>query len=185
MIPRATSCSRRARRGALPDRVRLRAGLGHLKNHPFPSIKLETNDEKQVALEELFGTSLVLYLFAGTRRSPFDGPRSRHADALQQQGFCQYAWEIRKLGYRTVGASTQQPHELVHNERKGEINHDLLSDRCLRLAATLALSTFTADRTTGFHRVALLIHGGVIQRAVLADTPGSHATQVFRCLQQT
>jgi peroxiredoxin len=184
VIPRPTSCSRRARRGALPDRVRLRAGLGHLKNYPFPPIKPETRDEKPVALEELFGASLVLYLFPGTRPSPFDGSRSRNADVLQQEGFCQYAWEIRKLGYRTVGASTQQPHELVHNERKEEINHDLLSDRCLRLAAALALPTFTMDRATGFHRVALLIHGGLIRRAVLADTPGSHATQVYRYLQQ-
>lgn len=179
------TCSGRTRRPvSAPSRRDVRAAVAHLNQRAFPPLKFETVNERLVALEAFCRTPLVLYLFSGTPRSPFEGPRSLDADLLQLKGFCRYAYRLREFGYTTVGVSTQEPHKLILNEREGELNHDLFSDRFLRLASALEVPTFTAGQAVGFHRIALVIREGVIRHAILAQTPRSHADQVLSRIQR-
>jgi peroxiredoxin len=142
-------------------------------------VTIETSDEREVELGTFMGSSLVLYLFPGTQRSLFEGPRSRQADTEQQVAFGAHTLTFEKdHKLRTLGISTQAPHELAMSEHTHGLGHYLLSDQHLRLKDALPLPTFRCGETPAFHRVALVVRHGIIEKALLAGTPGGHAEQV-------
>lgn len=122
---------------------------------------------------------LIIYAYPGCPRSPEDEYRSPELDMAQHRAFASKQRELRALGLRAVGVSSQA----VELQREARVEHLLLSDPDLQFARALGLPTFNADGSDWYHRTLLLVADGCVEHAVYpVPSASGSATHALRWL---
>ena len=162
----------------------------HLPGKVLPSHSLPSTSGGPVNLSALPGRTVV-YCYPMTGRPDRDLPDGW--DAIpgtrgctpQSCGFRDHHGEIRALGARVFGLSTQDTtYQREAAERLG-LPFELLSDEGLSFANALGLPTFEADGTTKIKRLTLVVDDGRIEKVFYpVFPPGENAGEVATWLSQ-
>jgi peroxiredoxin len=116
-----------------------------------------SNGQTVAPISDSGSGAVVLYFYPGTEASPEDGVRSEAQDLAQHLEFAAHDLAFRSVGCRVFGISTQPHHRQVHYAEIARIDHLLLSDPQLSLAAPLGLPTFNTGENEDFYSRALLL----------------------------
>jgi peroxiredoxin len=141
----------------------------HLKGSQVPEISLRSTGGDLVDLSRLKGRSVV-YCYPRTGLPDRDPPAGW--DAIpgargctpQSCAYRDHHDELRALGARVFGMSTQTPEEQREAAERLRLTFPLLSDSKLRMTKALRLPTFTVDSMTLLKRVTLVLDDGRIER---------------------
>jgi peroxiredoxin len=162
----------------------------HLEGMQLPSLPLSSTAGEQVDLSALGGLTVV-YCYPRTGRANQPPPAGWNAIpgargcTPQSCAFRDHFGELRALGARVFGLSTQSTdyqREVV--ERLG-LPFALLSDAGLTFTRTLRLPTFTFDSETLVKRLTLIISDGRIVKVFYpVFPPDKNAGEVVAWLSQ-
>ena len=141
----------------------------HLLGTAAPALEFESS-VGPVDLAEFAAERAVLYVYPRTGRP--DRPVPDGWDAIpgargctpQSCGFRDHAEELRKLGARVAGLSTQTLEEQVELSERLGILYPVIADPALRLGDSLGLPTFEFEGATLYKRVTLVFEAGRISR---------------------
>ncbi len=162
----------------------------HLPGTSLPPIPLPSTSGEPLDLSGLPGRTVV-YCYPMTGRPDRDLPegwddipRARGCTP-QSCGFRDHHGEIRALGARTFGLSTQDTgYQEEAAERLG-LPFELLSDEGLSFAKALNLPTFEVDGTTMIKRLTLVVDDGKIEKVFYpVFPPGENAGEVAAWLSR-
>ncbi len=165
-------------------------GSDHLPGMRLLSVPLMSTAGEWVDLSRLPGKTVV-YCYPRTGRPDQDMPRGwddipgARGCTPQSCSFRDHYWELRALGARVFGLSTQDTE--YQREAAGRLNlpFDLLSDERLEFARALKLPTFEADSMTLLKRITLIIDGGRIEKVFYpVFPPDKNAQEVVEWLSQ-
>ncbi|MBA2443264.1 MAG: peroxiredoxin [Rubrobacter sp.] len=163
---------------AEPDLYRLPDGLpvpeddaacDHLPDLRLPHLELPSTSGSPVDLSALSGRTVV-YCYPLT--GPPDGGLPEGWDAIpgargctpQSCAFRDYHGELRGLGVRVFGLSTQSTAYQREAAQRLGLPFELLSDEKLHFAEALRLPTFEADSTTLIRRLTLVLRNGGVEK---------------------
>jgi peroxiredoxin len=162
----------------------------HLPGMRMPSLSLISTAGDPVDLSTLPGTTVV-YCYPLTGRpdqnlpSGWDDIPGARGCTPQSCSFRDRHAELRQLGVRVFGLSTQDTAYQREAADRLHLPFPLLSDEKLEFARALALPTFEAEGMTLIKRLTLLIEEGEIEHVFYpVFPPGRNAEVVVRWLSE-
>ena len=162
----------------------------HLPGMQLPSVPLTSTSGDTVDLSSLSGVTVV-YCYPMTGRPDRELPRGwdeipgARGCTPQSCSFRDHYSELRDLGARVFGLSTQSTGYQQEAVGRLQLPFELLSDERLAFAAALGLPTFEVDGTTLLKRLTLIIEGGRIEKVFYpVFPPGKNAEEVLAWLRQ-
>ena len=178
---------------ALPDTLPIPEDDGacdHLPGTMLPELPLPSTFGNTVDLSELAGPAVV-YCYPMTGRPDTDLPEGwdeipgARGCTPQSCGFRDRYGEIRNLGARVYGLSTQSTgYQREAAERLG-LPFELLSDEDLAFAEGLRLPTFEVDGMTMIKRLTLVVDDGRIEKVFYpVFPPGENAGEIAAWLSR-
>jgi peroxiredoxin len=161
----------------------------HLPGMQLPSVTLISTSEDTVDLSVLSGRTVVYcYPMTGSpdRELPQDWDEIPGARGCTPQScsFRDHHAELRDLGARVFGVSTQDTEYQREAVGRLHLPFELLSDENLAFAEALGLPTFRADGMTLLKRLTLIIEDGRIEKVFYpVFPPGKNAEEVLSWLR--
>ena len=162
----------------------------HLPGMRLPSIALPSTSGGLVDLSSLPGRTVV-YCYPRTGRPDEDLPRGwdeipgARGCTPQSCAFRDHHAELRSLGVRVFGISTQDTGYQREAAERLRLPFELLSDENLALAEALNLPTFEVEGMTLIKRLTLVIHDGQIERVFYpVFPPDKNAQEVVEWLRR-
>jgi peroxiredoxin len=162
----------------------------HLPGLDLPSVSLTSTSNSVVDLSALTGTT-VAYCYPLTGRPDQELPRGwdeipgARGCTPQSCAFRNHHAELRALGARVFGLSTQTSAYQQEAAQRLHLPFPLLSDENLELARALDLPTFDAEGMTLVKRVTLIVEDGEIRKVFYpVFPPGRNAEEVILWLSQ-
>ena len=162
----------------------------HLPGMQLPSLPLMSTAGEPVDLSKLPGRTVV-YCYPRTGRPDQDPPRGwdeipgARGCTPQSCSFRDHHEELRALGARVFGLSTQDTEYQREAARRLHLPFKLLSDERLEFARALNLPTFEADSMTLVKRITLIINGGRIEKVFYpVFPPDKNAQEVIEWLSR-
>ncbi|MDO6445951.1 peroxiredoxin-like family protein [Colwellia sp. 1_MG-2023] len=111
-----------------------------LNGQMLPEIAVTTVEGKSVQLADyLNGQKTILFFYRGGW-CPFCNTQMGQLQAIEG--------ELKNLGFKLVGISTDAPDDLKKSIDKRELSYDLLSDYQSKVSSAFGLSFFTSEQTT-------------------------------------
>jgi len=162
----------------------------HLPGMRLPSVALISTSEDTVDLSVLSGRTVVYcYPMTGSpdRELPQDWDEIPGARGCTPQScsFRDHHAELRDLGARVFGVSTQDTEYQREAVGRLHLPFELLSDENLAFAEALGLPTFRADGMTLLKRLTLIIEDGRIEKVFYpVFPPGKNAEEVLSWLRE-
>ena len=162
----------------------------HLPGSDLPSVPLTSTSGDQVDLSALTGTTVVYcYPLTGRPDQELPGGWDEIPGARgwtpQSCAFRDHHAELRDLGARVFGLSTQTSAYQQEAAQRLHLPFALLSDENLELARALDLPTFDAEGMTLVKRVTLIVEDGEIRKVFYpVFPPGRNAEEVILWLSQ-
>ena len=151
----------------------------------LPAVFLTSTSGNHIALSALAGTTVV-YCYPLTGRPDRDLPRvwdeipGAHGCMPQSCAFRDHHAELKGLGARVFGLSTQDRAYQREAAERLNLPFDLLGDNELEFVGALGLPTFEADGMSPVKRVTLVIDDGKIQKVFYpVFPPGRNAEEVI------
>lgn len=138
------------------------AQADRLIGESFPMLRLDSYLGAPTGVPEV-GPLLAVYFYPACVCSPEDGYRAPRQDFAQHLAFSRARADLLAAGYSVVGISSQPSEEQRWAVAGAQIEHALLSDPELKLAAALGLPTFNVDGMDWYCRLVL-----VLERARIA-----------------
>ena len=135
----------------------------------LPPISLISTSGEHIDLSALAGTTVV-YCYPLTGRPDRDLPQGwdeipgARGCTPQSCAFRDHHAELKDLGARVVGMSTQDSAYQREAAERLNLPFDLLSDNDLKFVGALGLPTFEAEGMTLVKRVTLVIENGEIRK---------------------
>ena len=160
----------------------------HLAGTQVPALTLESS-VGPVDLAVFGAERGVLYLYPRTGRPDRDVPETW--DAIpgargctpESCGFRDHTEELRALGAKVAGLSSQTLEEQVELSERLGILHPLRSDPALELRDALSLPTFEFEGQTLYKRLTLVFERGAIAKVFYpVFPPDRHAEEVLAWL---
>jgi peroxiredoxin len=151
-------------------------GCAHLAGRRLPSVSLLSTHGRLVDLADLPGTSVV-YIYPRTGRPDVDPPTGwnqipgARGCTPQSCAFRDHHAELRALGARVFGLSTQTTDYQKEAAERLHLPFELLSDEALTFAGRLSLPTFVVDGMTLIKRLTLIVRDGVIAHVFYPVVP--------------
>ena len=165
-------------------------GSDHLPGMRLPSVPLMSTAGEPVDLSRLSGRTVV-YCYPRTGRPEQDPPRGwdeipgARGCTPQTCSFRDHHEELRALGARVFGLSTQDTEYQREAIRRLHLPFELLSDERLEFAGALNLPTFEVDSTTLLKRITLIIDSGRIEKVFYpVFPPDKNAQEVIEWLSR-
>ena len=165
-------------------------GSDHLPGMRLPSVPLMSTAGEPVDLSRLSGRTVV-YCYPRTGRPEQDSPRGwdeipgARGCTPQSCSFRDHHEELRALGARVFGLSTQDTEYQREAIRRLHLPFELLSDEQLEFARALNLPTFEADSMTLLKRITLIISSGRIEKVFYpVFPPDKNAQEVIEWLSR-
>ncbi len=165
-------------------------GSDHLPGMRLPSVPLMSTAGEQVDLSRLSGRTVV-YCYPRTGRPDQDSPRGwdeipgARGCTPQSCSFRDHYEELRALGARVFGLSTQDTEYQREAARRLQLPFELLSDERLEFARTINLPTFEADSMTLLKRITLITCSGWIEKVFYpVFPPDKNAQEVIEWLSR-
>jgi peroxiredoxin len=162
----------------------------HLPGTRLPSVPLISTSGDTVDLSALTGTT-VAYCYPMTGRPDRELPQGwdeipgARGCTPQSCSFRDHHAELRNLGARVFGLSTQDTGYQREAATRLHLPFELLSDERLAFAEALGLPTFEADGMTLLKRLTLIIEDGRIERVFYpVFPPGKNAEEVLLWLRE-
>ena len=157
----------------------------HLPGLDLPSVPLTSTSGGEVDLSALTGTTVV-YCYPLTGRPDQEPPGGwdeipgARGCTPQSCAFRDHHAELRDLGARVFGLSTQTSAYQQEAAQRLHLPFPLLSDENLELAGALDLPTFDAEGMTLVKRVTLIVEDGEIRKVFYpVFPPGRNAEEVI------
>jgi peroxiredoxin len=162
----------------------------HLPGMRMPSVALRSTAGDFVDLSTLTGTTVV-YCYPLTGRPDQDLPPGwddipgARGCTPQSCGFRDHHAELKELGSRVFGLSTQDTAYQREAAERLHLPFLLLSDENLEFARALELPTFEAEGMTLIKRLTLVVEGGEILKVFYpVFPPGRNAEDVLSWLSE-
>jgi peroxiredoxin len=162
----------------------------HLPGIRLPSVALVSTSDDTVDLSVLSGRTVV-YCYPMTGRSDRELPQDwdeipgARGCTPQSCSFRDHHAELRDLGARVFGVSTQDTEYQREAVGRLHLPFELLSDENLAFAEALGLPTFEADGMTLLKRLTLIIEDGRIEKVFYpVFPPGKNAEEVLSWLRE-
>jgi peroxiredoxin len=162
----------------------------HLPGMRLPSVALISTSGDTVDLSALTGRTVV-YCYPMTGRPDRDLPQDwdeipgARGCTPQSCSFRDHHAELRDLGARVFGLSTQDTEYQREAVGRLHLPFELLSDERLAFAEALGLPTFEADGMTLLKRLTLIIEDGRIEKVFYpVFPPGKNAEEVLSWLRK-
>ena len=162
----------------------------HLPGMRLPSVPLISTAGETVDLCVLSGRTVV-YCYPMTGRSGRDLPQGwdeipgARGCTPQSCSFRDHHAELRDLGARVFGLSTQDTEYQREAAGRLHLPFELLSDERLAFAEALSLPTFKAEGMILLKRVTLIIEDGRIEKVFYpVFPPDKNAEEMLAWLQQ-
>jgi peroxiredoxin len=162
----------------------------HLPGMQLPSVPLMSTAGEPVYLAALPGKTVV-YCYPMTGRPGKDLPQGwdeipgARGCTPQSCSFRDHHAELRDLGVRVFGLSTQNTGYQREAVERLHLPFELLSDEKLAFAEALGLPTFEAAGTVLLKRLTLVIEDGWIDKVFYpVFPPGKNAEEVLGWLRQ-
>jgi peroxiredoxin len=162
----------------------------HLPGLDLPSVALRSTSGDEVDLSALTGTTVV-YCYPLTGRPDQELPEGwdeipgARGCTPQSCAFRDHHAELRDLGARVFGLSTQTSAYQQEAAQRLHLPFPLLSDENWELAGALDLPTFDAEGMTLVKRVTLIVEDGEIRKVFYpVFPPGKNAEEVMLWLSQ-
>ena len=162
----------------------------HLLGRRLPSVALISTSEDTVDLSALSGRTVV-YCYTMTGRPDRELPQDwdeipgTRGCTPQSCSFRDHHAELRDLGARLFGVSTQDTEYQQEAVGRLHLPFELLSDENLAFAEALGLPTFRADGMTLLKRLTLIIEDGRIEKVFYpVFPPGKNAEEVLSWLRE-
>jgi len=156
----------------LPDNLPVPVDDGavdHLEGMTVPAIELESS-VGPVDLAEFGAERAVLYVYPRTglpgREVPaeWDAIPGARGCTPQSCGFRDHFEELRQLGVRVAGLSTQSLIEQIELSERLGILHPVISDPNRKLGEALGLPTFEFDDAALYKRLTLVFETGRVSK---------------------
>jgi peroxiredoxin len=163
------------------DTVEARLPIAGLRGRRLPDVELTTSDSMCLPLRAHISALVVFYFVAGESDAAWVDGRLT-PDASQHLGYASCLDAFQKMGVRVFGVSCQPAEILKRIVRSLEITHIVFSDPDLVLAQALGMPTVRDGDTRRYRRTALVVHGGLIHKALgpLSDSEAAgNARQVL------
>ena len=165
-------------------------GSYHLPGMRLPSVPLISTAGGKVDLSRLPGRTVV-YCYPRTGRPDQDLPQGwdeipgARGCTPQSCSFRDHYGELRALGVRVFGLSTQDTEYQREAADRLHLPFELLSDERLEFARALNLPTFEANSMTLLKRITLIIDGGGIDKVFYpVFPPDKNAQEVIEWLSR-
>ncbi len=162
----------------------------HLLRTRIPPVSLMSTSGELVDLSSLPGRTVV-YCYPLTGRPDTELPRGwdeipgARGCTPQSCAFRDHHEELRDLGARVFGLSTQSTGYQRETAERLHLPYSLLSDEDLGFAETLGLPTFEAEGTVLLKRLTMVINEGQIEKVFYpVFPPDKNAEEVIGWLQQ-
>jgi peroxiredoxin len=162
----------------------------HLQGMRLPSVSLMSTAGETVDLAKLPGR-IVVFCYPMTGRPDQDLPRGwdeipgARGCTPQSCSFRDHHAELRDLGARVFGLSTQDTEYQREAAERLNLPYELLSDEDLRFAGALALPTFEAGGMVLLRRLTMIIDEGHIEKVFYpVFPPGKNAEEVIGWLRR-
>jgi peroxiredoxin len=162
----------------------------HLQGMRLPSVSLMSTAGETVDLAKLPGR-IVVFCYPMTGRPDQDLPRGwdeipgARGCTPQSCSFRDHHAELRDLGARVFGLSTQDTEYQREAAERLDLPYELLSDEDLRFAGALALPTFEAGGMVLLRRLTMIIDEGHIEKVFYpVFPPGKNAEEVIGWLRR-
>jgi peroxiredoxin len=162
----------------------------HLLGRRLPSVALISTSEDTVDLSALSGRTVV-YCYPMTGRPDRELPQDwdeipgARGCTPQSCSFRDHHAELRDLGARVFGVSTQDTEYQQEAVGRLHLPFELLSDENLAFAEALGLPTLGAGGMTLLKRLTLIIEDGRIEKVFYpVFPPGKNAEEVLSWLRE-
>ncbi len=162
----------------------------HLPGMRLPSVPLSSTSGGTVDLSAL-SESTVVYCYPMTGRPDRDLPQGwdeipgARGCTPQSCSFRDHHAELRELGARVFGLSTQSTGYQREAVARLHLPFELLSDEDLAFAGALSLPTFEADGMILIKRLTLVLEDGRIEKVFYpVFPPGKNADEVLAWLRR-
>src|SRR3712207_13337 len=162
----------------------------HLPGMRLPSVPLMSTAGEQVDLSRL-PAKTVVYCYPRTGRPDQDSPQGwdeipgARGCTPQSCSFRDHHAELRELGARVFGLSTQSTGYQREAVARLHLPFELLSDEDLAFAGALSLPTFEADGMILIKRLTLVLEDGRIEKVFYpVFPPGKNADEVLAWLRR-
>jgi peroxiredoxin len=163
----------------------------HLPGRQLPALSLPSTGGREVRLDALGPGWTVLYCYPRTGRPDqsvppgWDAIPGARGCTPQACSYRDHHGELRALGARVFGLSTQSPDYQRELAERLHLPFEVLSDADFRLTDALALPTFEADGMRLLRRLTLLIRAGRIEHCFYpVFPPDADAPQVLDWLRE-
>jgi peroxiredoxin len=163
-------------------------GCDHVEGLAVPALTLESSIGP-VDLAVFGAERGVLYLYPRTGRPDRSIPEAWNAIpgargcTPESCGFRDHSEELRGLGARVAGLSSQTLEEQVELSERLGILHPVISDPELALRDALSLPTFEFEGQTLYKRATLIFEAGRIEKCFYpVFPPDRHAEEVLAWL---
>jgi peroxiredoxin len=160
----------------------------HLEGMAMPKLELEST-LGTVDLAELAAERAALYVYPRTGKpgrevpAEWDAIPGARGCTPQKGGFRDHREELRGLGVRLAGLSTQTLEEQIELSERLGLLHPVIADPGLHLRDELALPTFEFEGATLYRRVTLVLEaGGVAKVFYPVFPPDRNAEEVVAWL---
>lgn len=157
---------------------------GHLRGAAVPDLDLPATDGGLVSLARLAGRT-VLYAYPRTGRPDREPPPGwneipgARGCTPQACAFRDHHAELRRLGARVLGLSTQPTEEQREAATRLHLPFPLLSDASHRLCDAMDLPTFHVGGTRLLKRITLVVDDGRVSHVFYpVFPPDRHAEEV-------
>lgn len=154
----------------------------HLPGMEIPSVPLASTSGDTVDLSSLQGRT-VIYCYPRTGRPDQELPAGwneipgARGCTPQSCSFRDHYEELRKLGARVFGLSTQNTAYQREASERLHLPFELLSDETLAFAEALRLPTFEADGMTLIKRLTLVVDDGRITKVFYPVFPPNRSAE--------
>ena len=141
----------------------------HLVGAPMPAVVLPATDGSRVRLDRLGPGRTVIYAYPRTgvpdRDSPpgWDAIPGARGCTPQNCSFRDHHAELRGLGARVYGLSTQETAYQREMAERLHLPFPILSDAALELTRALRLPTFVYGDWTLLRRLSMIVRDGLIE----------------------
>ncbi len=154
----------------------------HLPQTQLPSVQLPSTGGDAVDLSQLSGRTVVYgYPMTGrpdmTLPDGWDEIPGARGCTPQSCSFRDHHEELRELGARVFGLSTQSTEYQREASERLHLPFELLSDGDLAFARALRLPTFEADGMTLIKRLTLIVDDGRITKVFYPVFPPDRSAQ--------
>jgi peroxiredoxin len=157
----------------------------HLPGLRLPPVSLTSTSGDHIDVSGLAGTTVV-YCYPLTGRPDRDLPEGwdeipgARGCTPQSCAFRDHHAELRDLGARVFGLSTQDSAYQREAAERLHLPFDLLSDEKLEFAGALGLPTFRAEGMTLIKRLTIIVEDGEIRKVFYpVFPPGRNAEEVI------